>query len=116
YKAGKWERTKVLRPISDGGPGAIQINGRIEYTDLSDRTGDGQAPAAPSYVNGGRQLGLQASVIWNPIDYIRLLAQYSRIHYAGGPRAATIDPTGAAPLPDREFDVDQLGMRAQVEF
>lgn len=116
YKAGKWERTKVLHPITDGGIGAIQVNGRIEYTDLSDRTGDGPDVTAPNYVNGGRQLGLQASLIWNPIDYIRLLAQYSRIHYNGGPRAATIDPTGPALITDRTFDVDQVGMRAQVEF
>ncbi len=116
YRAGKWERTKVLHPITDGGIGAIQVNGRIEYTDLSDRTGNGPALAAPNYVNGGRQLGLQASLIWNPIDYIRLLAEYSRIHYTGGPRAETIDPTSSAVVVNRTFDIDQFGMRAQVEF
>ncbi|TVV72823.1 porin [Sphingomonas solaris] len=116
YKAGKWERTKVLHPVTDGGIGAIQLNGRVEYTDLTDGTGDGATLAAPNYINGGRQTGYQASVIWNPIDYIRFLAQYSRIHYDGGPRASTIDPTGPALLLDRAFDVDQFGVRAQVEF
>ncbi len=116
YKGGKWERVKVLRPVSDGGIGAIQINGRVEYTDLSDGTGTGPTLAAPNYVNGGRQLGYQASMIWNPIDFIRLVAQYSRIHYEGGPHAATIDPNGPALLLDRTFDVDQFGLRAQVEF
>ncbi|MET0271100.1 MAG: porin, partial [Sphingomonas sp.] len=40
YKGGKWERTKVLHPVTDGGVGAIQLNGRVEYTDLTDGTGD----------------------------------------------------------------------------
>ncbi|WP_156678841.1 porin [Sphingomonas profundi] len=116
YKAGKWERTKVLHPITDGGIGAIQLNGRVEYTDLTDKTGDGPALAAPNYINGGRQLGYQASLIWNPIDYIRFLAQYAHIRYDGGPRAATIDPNGPALLLDRHYNVDEFGLRAQVEF
>ena len=37
YKGGKWDRTKVLKPWSDGGWGAFQINGRVDYVDLSDR-------------------------------------------------------------------------------
>ena len=116
YKAGKWERTRVLHPINKGGIGSIQINGRVEYTDLSDGTGNGPTLAAPNYVNGGRQMGYQASLIWNPLDYIRFLAQYSRIHVDGGPRAATVVPVGSPLLLDRSFDVDQFGLRAQVEF
>ena len=34
YKNGMWDRTKVLKPFSKGGWGAVQINGRVDYLDL----------------------------------------------------------------------------------
>ena len=64
YKGGKWDRTKVLKPWNEGGWGALQINGRVDYLD-SIRSEDrvqqqlGLAwPGSPFYVNGGKQLGL----------------------------------------------------------
>jgi phosphate-selective porin OprO and OprP len=117
YKGAKWDRTKVLKPVGQGGMGAVQLNARLDYVNLNDATGGtGPAPVAPVYVNGGRQTGYQFSVIWNPIDYIRFLAQYSRAHVNGGPRAATVDPTGPAFVLDKSYNVDQFGVRAQVEF
>ena len=35
YKNGQWDRTKVLKPVSKGGLGAFQINGRYDYLDLT---------------------------------------------------------------------------------
>jgi phosphate-selective porin OprO/OprP len=118
YKGGKWDRTKVLKPFNDGGWGAFQINGRVDYVDLSDRVDD-SSPVflAPFYVNGGKQLGLQASLIWNPVDWVRFMAQYGHLEVTGGPRAAGIDiddPT--EPLNKRKFDSDVITARAQVEF
>ena len=115
YKNGRWDRTKVLKPFDQGGWGAIQINGRLDYLDLSDRVDDGPV-IAPFYVNGGKQLGLQASIIWNPMDYVRFVAQYGRAHITGGPRAATVDPTSSQPVNEREFSVDTAAIRAQLEF
>ena len=34
YKNGTWDRTKVLKPFSKGGWGAVQLNGRVDYLDL----------------------------------------------------------------------------------
>ena len=119
YKGGKWDRTKVLHPFDKGGMGAIQINGRFDYLNLGDRVAPGAGATlltAPNYVNGGRQLGYQASVIWNPIDYIRFMAQLAHANYKGGPRAATIDPTSTDPINQRDFSVDSFALRAQVEF
>ena len=117
YKGAKWDRTKVLKPVGQGGFGALQLNARLDYVNLNDAAGGtGPAPVAPVYVNGGRQTGYQLSLIWNPIDYIRFLAQYSRAHVNGGPRAATIDPTGPTFVLDKSYNVDQFGVRAQVEF
>lgn len=119
YKGGKWDRTKVLKPWSEGGWGAFQVNGRVDYVDLSDRVDDapttGLAFSAPYYVNGGKQLGLQASLIWNPVDWVRFMAQYGHLDVTGGPRAlGLVDPAKAANK--RNFSVDTFAARAQVEF
>jgi phosphate-selective porin OprO/OprP len=116
YKGGRWDRTKVLHPFNDGGWGALQVNGRVDWADLSDRVGAGAGLGAPSYVNGGRQMGYELSLIWNPIDYIRFMAQYARGSYTGGPRAGTVDPASPDPVNERDFDVDTVALRAQVEF
>jgi phosphate-selective porin OprO/OprP len=116
YKGGRWDRTKVLKPFDKGGWGALQANLRVDYLDLRDRVGSGVSLAAPNYINGGQQLGYQASLIWNPMDYLRFQAQYSHGGYAGGPRAATVNPTSTEPVDERDFDVDSLAVRAQVEF
>jgi len=119
YKGGKWDRTKVLKPWSDGGWGAFQVNGRVDYVDLSDRVDDapttGLAFSAPYYVNGGKQLGLQASVIWNPVDWVRFMAQLGHLEVTGGPKAlGLVDPL--KPANKRNFGVKSLSARAQVEF
>jgi phosphate-selective porin OprO/OprP len=118
YKGGKWDRTKVLKPWNEGGWGAFQINGRVDYVDLSDRVDDSSAVfAAPFYVNGGKQLGLQASLIWNPVDWVRFMAQYGHVEVKGGPRATGIDTDDPLkPLNKRKFGSDVITARAQVEF
>jgi phosphate-selective porin OprO/OprP len=115
YRNGRWDRVKVLHPVGKDGWGALQLNGRLDWLDLRDRVSGG-APAAPNYVNGGRQLGYALSLIWNPIDYVRIQAQYAHGAYAGGPRAATVDPASIAPANRRGFGVDTYGLRAQLEF
>ena len=116
YKGGKWDRTKVLKPFDQGGWGALQINGRVDYVDLTDDV-DGSTPslAAPGYVNGGKQLGLQASLIWNPVDWVKFVAQYGHVDITGGPRNA-IGSDLTKPADKRKFGVDTFAARAQLEF
>ena len=125
YKGGRFDRTKVLHPFNEGGWGAIQLNGRIDYLELRDRVdSSNSALAAPFYVNGGQQIAYQASLIWNPVDYVRLLAQYAHIDVTGGPRASVatatapgIFPIGTAtPANKRKYGVDTFAVRAQVDF
>lgn len=116
YKGGRWDRTKVLKPFNDGGWGALQANVRIDYLDLRDRVGTGGTLAAPNYINGGRQLGYELSLIWNPMDYLRFQAQYAHGDYSGGPRATTVSPTSTEPANQRDFSLDTFAVRAQVEF
>lgn len=115
YKGGKWDRTKVLKPFNDGGWGALQINGRVDFVNLKDRLSDG-ALGAPRYINGGRQIAYQASAIWNPIDYIRFLLQYSHLGVQGGPSAAVVVPVSTDPVNRRDYGADLIALRAQVEF
>jgi phosphate-selective porin OprO/OprP len=115
YKGGRWDRAKVRRPVGDGGWGAVQLNARLDWLDLGSRVGGGGL-VAPDYVNGGRQLGYELSLIWNPTDYLRFQAQYARAGVEGGPRAAAVVPGSTEPVSLRDFGVDTFGLRAQVEF
>ena len=131
YKGGSFGRVKVLKPFNDGGWGAFQINGRIDYLDLSDRVDSASTSfGAPLYVNGGKQVAYQASLIWNPTDYVRFMAQYAHLNVTGGPRVSV--STAAVPtaaqlgmfpftltpeaVNDRDFDSDVFAMRAQIDF
>jgi phosphate-selective porin OprO/OprP len=123
YKGGRFDRTKVLHPFNEGGWGAFQVNGRIDVVELRDRVASGSV-AAPFYVNGGKQVGYQGSLIWNPTDYVRLMAQYSHIDVTGGPRASVatlavpgIFPIGTTtPANRRKYNSETWGVRAQVDF
>ena len=128
YKNGAWAHTKVLHPLNEGGWGALEINGRIDYVELRDRV-DNSSPslAAPYYVNGGRQVGYEGSLIWDPTNSVRLIAQYAHIDVTGGPTATAAVP-GPPPIPGifpegttrpinkRKYGVDTFGARAQVDF
>jgi phosphate-selective porin OprO/OprP len=142
YKGGSFGRVKVLKPFTDGGWGAFQVNGRVDYLDLSDRVSD-VAPTAGTpfanvaggqtnlvYVNGGKQTAYQLSLVWNPTDYVRFMAQYAHLNVKGGPRASinsVLTPTTSGqlgifpntttdPIIDRKFNSDVFAMRAQIDF
>lgn len=125
YKNGLWDRTKVLKPFSKGGWGALQLNGRVDYLDLdSGKLKNGftnnfiTGVFAPStnLGRGGKQLGLLASLVWIPEDYVRFYLQYSHAAIEGGPFAATVKPTSTNPLDDRKYGVDVVMTRAQIDF
>ena len=97
YKGGRFDRTKVRRPVGDGGLGALQLNLRYDHLDLNDED-----------VIGGRQSGYQASLIWIPQDYVRFMLNYARLSYD--------DAAIAAADGDRDYSIDVFGARAQVDF
>lgn len=116
YKGGKWDRTKVLKPFNQGGWGAVQINGRVDYTELRDHV-DGNAPViGVNYVNGGRSIGYEASAIWLPTDYVKFMVQYAHSDITGGPAAVAPFSTSTALQQDRSYGVDSITMRAQLDF
>lgn len=119
YKNGLWDRTKVLNGFDKGGWGALQLVARYDWLDLRDRVAAGTATtafAAPNFVNGGIQTGYLVALNWQPIDYVRFTAQYTRAEIEGGPRAATVVPGSADPLHEREYGTDIFAFRAQFDF
>ncbi|MBV1919031.1 MAG: hypothetical protein KUG65_13355, partial [Sphingomonadaceae bacterium] len=97
YKKGVFKRIKPENPVGEGGIGAVQVNLRYDYLDLSE----------PGIV-GGTQNGFALSLIWTPTDYTRFMMNYGRMSYAN---AALPKANG-----DASYSVDAFGVRAQVDF
>ncbi|RDC59830.1 uncharacterized protein HME9302_01025 [Alteripontixanthobacter maritimus] len=97
YKSGKFDRIKPANPVGDGGIGAIQLNLRYDYLDLND-----------AGIVGGKQNGYLASMIWSPTAYTRFMIDYASLAYD--------DAVIPAANGDRDYTVNTLGLRAQVDF
>jgi phosphate-selective porin OprO/OprP len=127
YKNGTWDRTKVLKPFSKGGWGALQLNGRVDYLDLNDKklqngcsnnfsTGL-TCTASIDHGRGGTQLGFLGSLVWLPEDYVRFYLQYSHASISGGPSAILVEPgTPAVDRDDIDYGVNTVQARAQIDF
>lgn len=97
YKEGAFDRLKPSNPITKGGIGAIEVNARYDHLDLNDRD-----------IIGGQQKGAWLSVVWAPIDYVRLTANYGKLWIS--------DAAVAAADGDRKYQADTFGLRTQIDF
>lgn len=97
YKSGVFDRTKPANPVDKGGMGALQVNLRYDYLDLTDAN-----------IAGGSQDGYFASLVWVPTAYTRLTLNYGRLEYSG---AAVATSNG-----DRSYGVDVIGIRSAIDF
>ena len=97
YKGGKFDRVKPSSPVGEGGFGSLQLNLRYDYLDLND-----------AEIIGGIQNGYQASLIWKPTDYTLFSVNYGRMEYDDA-----VLPTADG---NRDYGVDAVGVRAQVDF
>ena len=127
YKNGTWDRTKVLKPFSKGGWGALQANLRLDYLDLdtnklklgcNNNFTTGACAVSTGLTRGGKQTGLLASLIWIPEDYVRFLLQYSHAWVEGGPFVDEVEGVSSSTpgLDDEKYGVDVLMTRAQIDF
>ena len=97
YKDGGFDRLKPSKPITEGGIGAFEVNARYDHLDLND-----------AGIIGGRQRTMLVGLVWAPIDYIRLTANYGRVKITD---AAIATATG-----DRDYSADTFGLRTQIDF
>lgn len=97
YRDGLFDRLKPSKPVTAGGIGAIEVNARYDYLDLND-----------AGLVGGRQQVALIGVVWAPIDYIRITANYGKL-WLDDARVATA--TG-----DRDYTADTFGLRTQIDF
>lgn len=97
YDEGTFDRVKPANPVGEGGFGAVQVNLRYDYLDLTD-----------AGIIGGTQNGYAVSLVWTPTDYTRFMMNYGRMQYdnAAIPAAAG----------DTSYGVDAFGVRAQIDF
>jgi phosphate-selective porin OprO and OprP len=125
FRNGLWDRTKVLKPFSQGGWGAFQVNARYDYLDLDDsdlQNGftnnftTGVATASNNLGRGGTQEGFLASLIWIPEDWMRFLFQAGHVRVRGGPSAGVVDSTSTEPLNERNYSSNQFAVRAQIDW
>jgi phosphate-selective porin OprO and OprP len=125
YKNGTWDRTKVLKPFSKDGWGALQVNARLDYLDLASgklRNGFNNNFATGAFTpsvnlgRGGSQMGYLAGLIWIPEDYFRVLFNFAHAEIEGGPQAAVAEPTSSKPIHKRKYGVDTILTRVQVDF
>ena len=125
YKNGSWDRTKVLKPFSKDGWGALQLNARIDYLDLDSKKlrngftnnfATGTSSPSVGLGRGGTQLGYLAGLIWIPEDYFRVLLNFAHAEIEGGPQAAVAKPDSSKPINKRKYGVDAILTRVQVDF
>jgi phosphate-selective porin OprO/OprP len=96
YKGGVYDRIRPKHPLGGGGIGALQLNARYDFLDLSD-----------GVIAGGRQQVAGASLLWIPTDYVRFILNYGHIR---------IDDAAVAAGTDRDYSADAMGVRAQFDF
>src|SRR3546814_11692150 len=106
YKDGAFDRLKPSRPITEGGIGAIELNARYDHLDLND-----------AGLVGGRQQAALLSLVWAPIDFVRLTANYgklwlddARVATATGPPVFTADTFGPRTRNDPSWGGARVGV------
>ncbi len=77
---GAFGRTRVISPVTEGGMGAFEVRGRIDYLDLSD--------GAAAF---GEQLTYSIGLNWHATNYVRVLGEYVYADIDESPAAAGAD-------------------------
>ncbi len=95
-KTGAFGTIKPAKPLGSGGIGAVQVNVRYDHLNLNS-----------AGVTGGTQDGYLASLIWTPVDFLRLMVNYARLDY----RSAAIAVAG-----NRNYTVDVIAARFQLSY
>lgn len=98
-KKGEFGRPKILNPITAGGWGGVELAARYDWADMTEARN--VAPGAPA--DAGEYTAWTLGVNYYPHPYVRVMANYTKgqvDHFTAG----------------RDFDVDTLQFRAQLDF
>ena len=96
YKDGGFDRLNPVKGIDKGGIGAIEVNARYDYLDLIDQG-----------IIGGKQRTAGVSLVWVPIQYVRIIANYGHLMF---------DQAKVSAAGDRSYSADAFGLRTQIDF
>ncbi|GAB4524012.1 MAG: hypothetical protein Tsb0010_08000 [Parvularculaceae bacterium] len=107
YKGGKFDRPKIDRPVTQGGPGAFSLVARFDSLDLSNGGVDGGALDA--YILGAD---------WWPTKHTRFGVNYFHIDADIGASTSGLDPEFAALVTAniRKEKANGVLLRAQLAF
>lgn len=97
YRGGVFDRVRPKNPVGKGGIGAVQLNLRYDRLDLNDGA-----------IVGGTQDAYGVALVWTLTDYVKFLMNYGHLVYG--------DAAVAAAGGDRDYSVDAVGVRAQIDF
>lgn len=95
-KSGVFGAIKPKKPLDGGGIGAVQFNLRYDYLDLNS-----------GGIVGGKQNGYMASLVWTPVEFLRLMINYAQLDYSD----ANVAVAGS-----RDYSVDVFGLRGQIHY
>jgi len=96
YRAadGEFGRIRIQRPLSQGGPGAVELAVRYDNADLTDFAG---------VTTAGQYSAVTLGATWYPLSHVRFMANYT---------TANNDARTAA----ADVDVETLQFRGQFDF
>ena len=110
-----WDRTKVKNPLGQGGIGAVSANVRWDSLDLNDDAIQSGGINTNSS-RGGRNNALSFNIIWQPIDFVRITTQYTRMNITGGPYALQANGLSSGDATDESYRVNAFGTRFAYDF
>jgi phosphate-selective porin OprO/OprP len=101
YDGGEFDRPQFAeeQAVFDGGIGAWEVAGRVDYLDLTDSGAD---------IRGGEMLSFIAGLNWWLNPHTRFSLNYSFSQVTDGPTAVN--------GPDGDNDIHAVGVRAQVDW
>lgn len=91
---GKFGRVKIRRPVTQGGPGAVELGMRYDNVDLTGFAGVATA---------GQYSAVTVGATWYPFPYVRFMANYT-------------DASNDARVASADVDVQTLQFRGQFDF
>lgn len=117
YKKGEWDRTKVKNGFDKGGIGAFALTARYDHLDLAD-SALYSGGVGTSTSRGGEQDIYALSLVWQPIDYVRITTQYAYTDVTGGPFASAVvtNAESSKPVNERSYSQDSFAVRFAFDF